>query len=90
MFKNACRPEKTDPVERVLVLSLPPPSPPRKTIHNLPKTPPPQDLLITMGQDYPHNGPGLPVHPTQSGGQPSHLPLLPRIDVKRPTRRQNP
>ncbi len=124
-----------------------PPDPPRKTIHNLPKTPPPQDLLITNAltrvifpgqppstdqlhgphrgfvpgtnkrprvcavknthlkpplpvrgkrpKHFPHqmqpdvcpcNGPGLPDHPPQSGGQPDHLPLLPHIDVKRPTR----
>jgi hypothetical protein len=38
----------------------------------------------------PCNGPGLPTHPPQSGGQPTHLPLLPRPDVKRTTRRQDP
>jgi hypothetical protein len=82
---------------------------PEQTNHNLPKTTPPQDLLITnaltQGQIpwvdpiyestvRPHrgfvSGTGLPVHLTQSGGQPSHLPLLPHIDVKRSTRRQNP
>jgi hypothetical protein len=35
----------------------------------------------------PSNGPGLPVHPSQSGGQPPHLPLLPHTGVKKPTRR---
>ena len=35
------------------------------------------------------NGPGLPAHPPQSGGQPPHLPLLPRTGVKKPTRRQD-
>ncbi len=33
------------------------------------------------------NGSGLPAHPSQSGGQPTHLPLLPHTGVKRPTRR---
>jgi hypothetical protein len=47
LFKNTCRPAKTDPVERDLTISLPPPDPTRKTIHNLTKTSPPQDLLIT-------------------------------------------
>ena len=37
----------------------------------------------------PCNGPGLPAHPPQSGGQPPHLPLLPRTGVKKPTRRQD-
>ncbi len=44
MSKNACSPAKTDPAERDLAFSLPPSDPPRKTIHNLPKTSPPQDL----------------------------------------------
>jgi hypothetical protein len=38
----------------------------------------------------PRNGPGLPAHPTQSGVPPVHPPPLPRIDVKRSTRMQNP
>ena len=38
----------------------------------------------------PRNGPGLPAHPTQSRGQPSHPSLFPYIGMKRPTRRQNP
>jgi hypothetical protein len=29
----------------------------------------------------PCNGPGLPAHPPQSGGQPPHVPLLPRTGV---------
>ena len=37
----------------------------------------------------PCNGPGLPAHPPQSGGQPAHLPLLPHTGLKRPTRRQD-
>ncbi len=37
----------------------------------------------------PRNGPGLPAHPSQSGGQPTHLPHLPRTGVKKPTRRQD-
>ncbi len=37
LFKIARRPAKTDPAERDLSLSLPPPAPTRKTIHNLPK-----------------------------------------------------
>ena len=47
MFKNACSPAKTDCAERDLAFSLPSSDPPRKTIHYLPKTSPPQDLLIT-------------------------------------------
>jgi hypothetical protein len=43
MFENTCRPAKNDPVERVLEMPLPP-RPPRKTIHNLPKTSPHQDF----------------------------------------------
>jgi hypothetical protein len=35
----------------------------------------------------PRNWPGLPAHPSQSGDQPDHLPLLPRTGVKRSTRR---
>jgi hypothetical protein len=35
------------------------------------------------------NGAGLPVHPPQSGGQPPHLPLVPRTGVKKSTRRQD-
>jgi hypothetical protein len=38
----------------------------------------------------PRNGSGLPTHPSQSGGQLPHPPPIPRIGVKRPTRRQNP
>ncbi len=37
----------------------------------------------------PHNGPGPPANPPQSGGQPTHLPHLPRTGVKKPTRRQD-
>ena len=37
----------------------------------------------------PRNGPGLPAHPPQSGGQPSYLPHIPRTGVKKPTRRQD-
>ncbi len=37
----------------------------------------------------PYNGPGLSAHPPQSGGQPAHLPLLPRTGMKKPTRRQD-
>jgi hypothetical protein len=47
LFKNTCRPAKPDPAERVLSLSLPPPVPSRKTIHNLPKKTFHQDYLIT-------------------------------------------
>jgi hypothetical protein len=47
LFKNASRPAKTDPAARILSLSLPPPTHLEKNIHNLPKTTPPQDLLIT-------------------------------------------
>jgi hypothetical protein len=39
--------EKTNHAEGVLVSPLPFPHPPKKKIHNLPKTPPHQDLLIT-------------------------------------------
>jgi hypothetical protein len=38
----------------------------------------------------PRNGPGPPANPPQSGGQPTHLPHLPRTGVKKSTRRQNP
>jgi hypothetical protein len=47
LFKSAFRPVKTDPAQRDLTFPIPPPTPPRKTIHNLPKTPPHQDFLIT-------------------------------------------
>ncbi len=43
----------------------------------------------TQPDACPRNGPGLPTHPPQSGGQPPHLPLLPRTGVKKPTRRQD-
>ena len=43
----------------------------------------------TQPDACPRNGPGLPAHPPQSGGQPPHLPLLPRTGVKKPTRRQD-
>ena len=32
LFKSVCRPAKTDPAERVLTLSLPPPVPTRKKL----------------------------------------------------------
>jgi hypothetical protein len=38
LFKNASRPAKTDPVERVLTLSLPPPTHPEKPIIYEPTT----------------------------------------------------
>ncbi len=47
-------------------------------------------LYQTQPDVCPRNGPGLPDHPTQSGVQPVHPPPLPRIDVKRSTRMQNP
>jgi hypothetical protein len=47
LFKSARRPAKTDPAKRSLTLSLPPPAPTRKTIHNLPKNASHQDFLIT-------------------------------------------
>jgi hypothetical protein len=37
----------------------------------------------------PHSGPGPPANPPQSGGQPTHLPHLPRTGMKKPTRRQD-
>jgi hypothetical protein len=37
----------------------------------------------------PRNGPGPPGNPPQSGGQPTHLPHLPRTGVKKLTRRQD-
>ncbi len=86
LFKNTCRPVKTDPPERDLVLSLPSPTPPRKTIHNLPKTPPPQDLLITkrnptcireMGQDYPITRPS-------PGDNPTIYPSFPTLEWRGP------
>jgi hypothetical protein len=47
LFENVCRPAKTDLAERDLTLSLSPPVPVRKTIHNLPKNACHQDSLIT-------------------------------------------
>jgi hypothetical protein len=47
LFDNTRRPVKTDPVERVLMLSLSPPSPQEKPSKTSPETPPHQDLLIT-------------------------------------------
>ena len=41
----------------------------------------------TQPDACPRNGPGLPAHPPQSGGQLPHPPPIPRIGVKRPTRR---
>ncbi len=127
------------PPERVLTISLPPPVPTRKTIHNLPKMSPPQDLLITnvvtrdrfpgqcpstnqlnrlrrgfvpgtnkrprvcvvknthlsppvitrettksfptpnVSLRGPRDGQGPPVHPTQSGGNPSIYPSFPGL-----------
>jgi hypothetical protein len=37
LFDNVCRSVKTDPVVRDLTFPLPPPTPTRKTFHNLPK-----------------------------------------------------
>jgi hypothetical protein len=37
----------------------------------------------------PRNGSGPPDNPPQSGGQPTHLPHLPRTGVTNPTRRQD-
>ena len=45
MFKCACRPAKTDPAERVLTPSLPPPTPSsKKNIHDLHKNVSPSRL----------------------------------------------
>jgi hypothetical protein len=47
LFKSVFRPVRTDPAQRDLTFPLAPPTPPRKTIHNLPQNPPHQDFLIT-------------------------------------------
>ncbi len=78
----------------------PQPTPKRTGMNNRPRV---QNTPVigseTTTKRFPHqtqpdvcpwNGPGLPDHPSQSGAQPTHLPLLPHTGVKRPTRRQNP
>ncbi len=47
LFDNTCRQTKTDPPERDLTFSLPPPSSQEKPSTTYPETPPHQDLLIT-------------------------------------------
>jgi hypothetical protein len=47
LFKNACRQQKLTQLNVTWLFLFPSPTHPENPIHNLPKTPPRQDLLVT-------------------------------------------